>query len=57
MDSKFNSAFVYVFGLPYYHNRISIDSEHDLVNIRLLSIMPPEALRAYFQEGFLGCSI
>ena len=39
--------------MSYYHNRISIDSEHDLVNIRLLSIMPPEALRAYFQEGYL----
>lgn len=48
-----NTAFVYVFGLPYYSNRISINSEHDLVNIRLLSITPPEALRPYFQEGFL----
>ena len=47
------TAYVYVFGLPYYSNRISINSEHDLVNIRLLSITPPEALRPYFQEGFL----
>jgi len=47
------TAFVYVFGLPYYSNRISINSEHDLVNIRLLSITPPEALRPYFQEGYL----
>lgn len=47
------TAFVYVFGLPYYTNRISINSEHDLVNVRLLSITPPEALRPYFQEGFL----
>ena len=46
-------AFVYVFGLPYYTNRISINSEHDLINIRLLSIAPPQALRPYFQEGFL----
>jgi len=48
-----DSAFIYVFGLPYYTNRISINSEQDLINIRLLSITPPQALRPYFQEGFL----
>lgn len=48
-----DTAFIYVFGLPYYTNRISINSEHDLINIRLLSITPPQALRPYFQEGFL----
>jgi len=47
------TAFIYVFGLPYYTNRISINSEQDLINIRLLSITPPQALRPYFQEGFL----
>ncbi|MES2448484.1 MAG: FRG domain-containing protein [Bacteroidota bacterium] len=47
------SAFIYVFGLPYYTNRISVNSEHDLINIRLLSICPPQALRPYFQEGYL----
>lgn len=46
-------SFIYVFALPYPTNRISINSEHDLVNIRLLSICPPEALRPYFQEGYL----
>ena len=46
--------YVFVFGLPYVSNRISINSEHDLVNIRLLSICPPEALRPYFQEGYLA---
>ncbi|GAA0405772.1 hypothetical protein GCM10009133_13030 [Cocleimonas flava] len=53
LDNRNNTAYVYVFGLPYYTNRISINSEHDLVNIRLLSITPPSALRPYFQEGFL----
>ena len=46
--------YVFVFGLPYLTNRISVNSEHDLVNIRLLSICPPEALRPYFQEGYLA---
>ncbi len=45
---------VFAFGLPYLTNRISINSEHDLVNIRLLSICPPEALRPHFQEGYLA---
>jgi hypothetical protein len=42
-----------VFGLPFITNRISVNSEHDIVNVRLLSICPPDALRAYFQEGYL----
>lgn len=46
-------AFVYVFGLPHVPNRISINSEHDIVNVRLLSICPPDALRPHFQEGYM----
>src|SRR5439155_19922418 len=29
-------CYVYVFGLPYLTNRISFNSEHDVVNVRLL---------------------
>ena len=47
-------GYVYIFGFPYITNRISINSEHDIVNIRLLSISPPDALRPYFQEGYLA---
>lgn len=46
--------YIFAFGLPYLTNRVSINSEHDLVNIRLLSICPPDALRPYFQEGYLA---
>jgi len=46
-------GYIYAFGLPYLKGRISTDSEHDLVNVRLLSIAPPGALRPYFQEGYL----
>lgn len=49
-----SKAYVYVFGLPYITNRISANSEHDLVLVRLLSICPPTALRPYFQEGYLA---
>lgn len=48
-----DSAYLYVLGLPYNVNRISRNSEHDLINIRLLSTCPPEALRPHFQEGYL----
>jgi FRG domain-containing protein len=48
------TCYVYVLGLPYVTNRITINSEHDTVNIRLLSICPPAALRPYFQEGYLA---
>ncbi len=54
LHSKKDISFVYAFGMPYLTNRISNNSEHDLVNIRLLSICPPEALRPYFQEGYLA---
>ena len=45
---------VYVIGMPFLTNRISTNSEHDLVQIRLLSICPPDALRPYFQEGYVA---
>lgn len=48
------NPYVFVFGLPYITNRISINSEHDIVIIRLLSICPPDALRPYYQEGYLA---
>lgn len=49
-----DECFVYVFGLPYLTGRISINSEHDMVIVRLLSICPPDALRPYFQDGYLA---
>ncbi len=54
LENNGNFAYVFVFGLPYITNRISINSEHDIVIVRLLSICPPEALRPYFQEGYLA---
>jgi len=53
LDSDVSDAFVYIFGMPYITNRISVNSEQDIINIRLLSICPPAAMRPYFQEGYL----
>lgn len=54
LDGATADPYIYVFGLPYLTNRVSVNSEHDLVNVRLLSICPPDALRPYFQEGYLA---
>ena len=48
------TCYVYVLGLPFLTNRITVNSEHDLVTVRLLSICPPDALRPYYQEGYLA---
>jgi len=45
---------VFVFALPYVTNRVSINSEYDLVMVRLLGICPPQALRPYFQDGYMA---
>lgn len=45
--------YVFVLGLPFITNRVSTNSEHDLVTVRLLSICPPEGLRPYYQDGYL----
>lgn len=54
MKNKGKNAYIFVFGFPYLTNRISLNTEHDLVNVRLLSICPPAALRPQFQEGYLA---
>jgi hypothetical protein len=48
------SCFVYAFSMPYITNRITINSEHNIALVRLLSICPPSAVRPYFQEGYLA---
>ncbi len=47
-------AYVYILGMPYLPNGISINSEQEIVNVRLLSVCPAIAMRPYFQEGFLA---
>jgi hypothetical protein len=54
LESATGSPSVFVFGMPFITNRVSINSEQDLVMIRLLSICPPKALRPYYQEGYLA---
>lgn len=53
LKNEYEFGYIFVFGLPYITNRITNNSEQDIVNIRLINICPPQALRPYFQEGFL----
>jgi hypothetical protein len=53
-EEGLDDPYVFVVGLPYITNRITINSEHNIVNVRLLSICPPEAKRPFFQEGYLA---
>ena len=55
--NKSEYGYVYVLGLPFINSRIGLDAEEEMVNIRLLNISPPEALRPHFQEGYVAATI
>ncbi|MBV2094978.1 MAG: hypothetical protein KUF80_08835 [Candidatus Thiodiazotropha sp. (ex Codakia orbicularis)] len=54
LDPDTDDVYVYAFELPFITNRISVNSEQDLINVQKLSICPPDALRNYFQEDYLA---
>lgn len=45
---------IYVLGMPFATDALGYNSYEELVNIRLLSVCPPQAQRPFFQEGFLA---
>jgi len=48
-----NTGIIYVFGFPHTNGSISYYADEELINLRLLSICPPVAMRPHFQEGYL----
>lgn len=48
-----DAAYIFVFAFPYPNGTISYFTEEELLNVRLLSACPAEALRPHFQEGYL----
>ncbi len=46
-------GYIFVFGLPHPQGTITYSTEDELLNVRLLSASPSEALRPHFQEGYL----
>lgn len=53
LNESMKSGYLYAFGFPHPNGSITYSVDSELINIRLLSICPPEAHRPYFQEGFL----
>ena len=53
LNSAEEKAYLFVFALPYPHGTITYSTEDELLNVRLLSSCPSDALRPHFQEGFL----
>ncbi len=51
-DAK-EKAYIFIFAFPYPNGTISYSTEEELLNVRLLSACPSEALRPHFQEGYL----
>jgi hypothetical protein len=49
-----DTGIVYVLGMPWLADNIGYNSYEELVNIRLLSVCPPQAQRPFFQEGYLA---
>jgi hypothetical protein len=49
-----NTGIIYVLGMPWPTDAIGYNTYEELVNIRLLSVCPPQAHRPFFQEGFLA---
>lgn len=49
-----NSGIIYVLGMPWSGDAIGYNTYEELVNIRLLSVCPPQAQRPFFQEGYLA---
>ena len=47
------TGILYVLGFPHINGSISYYVDKSIINIKLLSICPPEAQRPFFQEGFL----
>lgn len=52
-NNSSDKGYLYVLGMPYVTHRISTNSEQETIIVRLLSISPPQALRPYYQDGYL----
>lgn len=49
-----NSGIIYVLGMPWQTDAMGYNAYDELVNLRLLSVCPPQAQRPFFQEGYLS---
>lgn len=49
-----DTGVIYVLGMPWQTDAIGYNTFEELVNLRLLSVCPPQAQRPFFQEGYLA---
>lgn len=49
-----DTGVIYVLGMPWQTDAIGYNTYEELVNLRLLSVCPPQAQRPFFQEGYLA---
>lgn len=52
-DKGCDSAYVFIYALPYPNGTISYSTEEEFLNVKLISASPSKALRPHFQEGYL----
>jgi len=52
--NKSSKGIIYVLGLPWANDPIGYNTYEEIVNIKLLSVCPPQAQRPFFQEGYLA---
>jgi hypothetical protein len=48
------TGIIYVLGMPWQTDAIGYNAFEEVVNLRLLSVCPPQAQRPFFQEGYLA---
>jgi hypothetical protein len=49
-----DTGIIYIIGMPWLTDSIGYNTYEELVNIKLLSVCPPQAQRPFFQEGYLA---
>lgn len=54
LNNNSSSGIVYIIGMPWQTDAIGYNSHVEVVNLRLLSVCPPQAHRPFFQEGYLA---
>lgn len=53
-NNLYKTGIIYLLGMPKQLDNFGINTFEELINLRLLSITPPEAKRPFFQEGYLA---
>lgn len=52
--NKGQTGVIYLLGMPWQNDAIGYNSYEEVINLKLISVCPPQANRPYFQEGYLA---